>query len=254
MDVHRPEAKINDPKYTFYPESRFGGYTDVDQVVTFYTRVRALIKPTDHLLDVGCGRGKQADDPIPTRRQLKTLTGAGANLLGVDVDPAAAQNPLLDEFRLIGPDGRWPVDDDSIDLTVSDYVLEHVDRPDQFFDECRRVLRPGGYLCMRTTNALSYFGIAARLAPNPAHAALIDRLYVDPRDKRDVFATSYRCNTIRSIRRALDRVDFEHCVYGYQSDPAHFGFFKPLYALGVLHQRHAPKVIKPAVFVFARRR
>ena len=247
-------AGRRDPKYIFYRESRFGGYADIDQLVTFYTRVRGLIKAGDTVLDVGCGRGKQADEPVPVRRQLKDLSGTGACLIGIDVDPGAAQNPFLDKFLLIGADGRWPLPDSSVDLAVCDYVVEHVDNPDQFLDESRRVLRPGGYLCMRTTNLLSYFGLVTRLIPNKSHAGIIQRLYVTPRPEQDVFPTQYRCNTVRALRRALERRDFDHCVYGYQSDPAHFGFFTPLYAMGVLHQRYAPKRIRPAIFVFAQRR
>jgi hypothetical protein len=44
---------------------------------------------------------------------------------------------------------------------------------------------------------------------------------------------------------------FDHCVYGCQSEPAHYGFSRMLYALGVLHQRLVPAAIKPAIFAFA---
>jgi hypothetical protein len=37
-----------DPKFRHYPEARFGGFADVDQVTVFYTRVRALIEPSVH--------------------------------------------------------------------------------------------------------------------------------------------------------------------------------------------------------------
>jgi hypothetical protein len=60
-------------------------------------------------------------------------------------------------------------------------------------------------------------------------------------------------NTLRAVRSMLERNGFRHCVYGYQSDPAHFGFSRILYAFGVLHQRIAPGAIKPAIFAFAER-
>jgi SAM-dependent methyltransferase len=243
-----------DPKLRHYPESRFGGFTDSDQVVAFYTRVRALMRSSFTVLDIGCGRGKQAPDLSPVQCELKTLRTGCAKVVGIDVDPAARHNPLVDEFHLIGADGIWPLADASVDLAVSDYVLEHVERPDQFFSECRRVIKPGGYLCMRTTNAMSYFGVASRLTPNSAHAAIIQRTYVRPRAEADVFPTRYRCNTVGAVRRILRRHGFEHCVYGYQSEPAHFGFSRVLYFLGVLHQRYAPRRIKTSIFVFARRR
>jgi hypothetical protein len=113
------------------------------------------------------------------------------------------------------------------------------------------VLRPGGILCVRTTNVLSYFGLASLLTPNIVHAAIISRVYTRPRPTADIFPTRYRCNTLRAVRRMLDRNGFRHSVYGYQSDPAHFGFSRILYAFGVVHQRLAPGAVKPAIFGFA---
>jgi SAM-dependent methyltransferase len=251
--IDLPEA-ASDPKYRHYPETRFGGFSDIDQVIVFYTRVRALMDPWFTVLDIGCGRGKQLDDPVPTRRRLKTLNDACDRVIGIDVDPNAAKNPVVDEFHLLEPRSPWPIGDGAIDLALSDYVLEHVEDPQGFFSECRRVIRPGGYLCMRTTNVLSYYGIASKLLPDVAHPSVIRRVYTKPRADRDIFRTRYRCNTIAAVRRMLDRFDFDHCVYGYQSDPAHFAFSPTLYALGVLHQRVAPTRIRPAIFIFAQRR
>lgn len=42
----------------YYPESRFGGFTDVDGTVAFYTRVQSLVEAGSVVLDVGCGRGE----------------------------------------------------------------------------------------------------------------------------------------------------------------------------------------------------
>jgi SAM-dependent methyltransferase len=248
-----PNGRV-DPKLRYYPESRFGGFSDIDQLVVFYTRVHALLEPSFTVLDIGCGRGRHGTQGIAMRRRLAILKDDCAKVIGIDVDPGAQHNPFVDEFHLIGADSTWPLDDASVDLAISDYVLEHVENVDLFFSECRRVIKPGGYLCMRTTNALSYFGLAARLTPNRAHAAIVQRVYIQPRQEVDVFPTRYRCNTVRAVRRILDRHGFEHCVYGYQSDPAHFGFSRFLYFLGVLHQRYAPRRIRTAIFVFARRR
>jgi SAM-dependent methyltransferase len=246
--------RSDDPKLTHYPEARFGGFSDVDQVVIFYTRVRALLGTQSIVLDVGCGRGKAAGDPTPMRRRLKDLRDASAQVIGIDVDPEGESNPMVSEFRPITANGRWPVADASIDLVLADYVLEHVDDPDSFFAECRRVCKAGGYVCIRTTNARSYFALASRLTPNASHAGIIQRVYRNPRPADDVFPTLYRCNTVGKLRSALTANGFDACVYGFQSDPAHFGFSRPLYALGVAHQRFAPKGLKPALFAFARLR
>ena len=118
-----------------------------------YQRVNALLKPSSVVLDVGCGRGKDVQDPVESRAKLRTLRGKCASVIGIDSDVAAAANPAVDEFRHISGK-QWPVDREAIDLCLVDSVLEHVSDPDAFFAECRRVVKPGGYLCIRTPNSL----------------------------------------------------------------------------------------------------
>jgi hypothetical protein len=45
----------------FYPETRFAGFTHIDGTIAFYTRVNALLKRTDVVLDIG--QGRLAGDP-----------------------------------------------------------------------------------------------------------------------------------------------------------------------------------------------
>jgi len=237
----------------YYPESRFGGFTDVDGTIAFYMRVRSLIAPDAVVLDIGCGRGAFADDPVQVRRELRIFKGHCKRVIGIDVDARAKQHPFLDEFRLIeGP--RWPVEDASVDLCVNDFVLEHVTDPGQFFAECSRVTRPGGYVCIRTPNALNYISLLARLVPNRRHAAVLDKVLYADRPEEDTFPTVFRCNTTRRLRRALSRHGFEPCVYGFEAEPYHLGFCRPAYLCGVLHQRFAPRYFKTTLFAFARRK
>src|SRR5205807_9925754 len=132
----------------FHPETEFGGFTDLDSSVIFYARVRQLLTAEAVAVDVGCGRGTQSDDPVKVRRELRILRGHCREVIGIDVDPDARNNPFLDEFRLIEPSGRWPLADASADVAVADFVLEHVADPDAFFAEAARVLRPEGVICI----------------------------------------------------------------------------------------------------------
>jgi hypothetical protein len=96
---------------TFYPESNFGGFSDIDGTVVFYTRVNALVQPSFRVVNFGCGRGACAEDPVTFRRNLSSsLKGKVAKVIGLDVDPAGFDNPTLDEFRLVTPDGLWPLE------------------------------------------------------------------------------------------------------------------------------------------------
>ena len=139
----------------FYPESKFGGYSDIDGTIAFYLRVNSLIKPEFEVLDIGCGRGEYQEDPVDIRSSLRVLKGKVKKVSGLDVDDAGFNNPYIDEFHLLKGD-EWPIPDQSVDMILTDWVLEHISDPNAFFNEVDRVLKPGGYFCARTTNTVSY--------------------------------------------------------------------------------------------------
>lgn len=236
----------------YYPESRFGGFTDVDGTVVFYSRVNALLTPDATVVDIGCGRGRAVEDPVSFRRDLQIVRGKCASVIGIDPDPGARDNPIVDEFRQLKGE-RWPVEDDQADLCICDNVLEHVSDPEAFFGQCRRILRPGGHLCIRTPNRTSYFGLASSLLPNRFHAKVVSRLQ-QGRQGQDVFPVYYRCNTARAIRRMFRRHRFDGCAYGYEAEPSYAGPSGLLYALAALHRRLAPKAFGLALFAFAVKR
>jgi len=233
----------------FYPEMCFGGFSSHDGTIAFYTRVNALAEPSFVVVDFGCGRGGHAEDPVSFRRRLRCLKGKVAKVIGVDVDASANDNPTIDEFRKLGPGQAWPIEDKSVNLIISDCVLEHLQEPRTLFSEARRVLVPGGFLCIRTTNVLGYVGAASRLVPNRRHAALVTRLQRS-RKPADVFPTLYKCNTIRAVRREMAKHGFRSVVYGHTPEPSYLSFSKLAYAVGVLHQRLAPSALSLTIFAF----
>lgn len=235
----------------YYPESRFGGFTKVDGTIVFYSRVNALLQASSVVVDIGCGHGAYVSDPVEYRRQLRILKGKCRKVVGIDIDPRASKNPFIDEFHAIDSD-RWPIDDSQADMCISDNVLEHVADPDHFFSEVRRILKPGGHICIRTPNVLSYFGLISRLVPNRQHPNVLGKVK-DGVQARDVFPALYRCNTLRSIAKTLTKYGFEYHVYGYDAEPSYLSFSRFLYFLGVLHQRYAPEVLKVGIHAFGRK-
>lgn len=111
------------------------------------------------MLDVGCGNGQLL---LAFARYLPALTGKTLDPLGLEVSDSAVQRPGFfaeteQRLRAGAPEydwqqrlffGRstdeWPVEDDSIDLLVTNHVLEHVENLHRFFAETKRVLRPNG--------------------------------------------------------------------------------------------------------------
>ncbi|HMQ70824.1 MAG: class I SAM-dependent methyltransferase [Candidatus Competibacter sp.] len=237
-------------KEKFYPEAQFGGFTDIDGTMAFFNRVNSLLKPSFVILDVGCGRGSYAEDSVQIRRNLRIIQGKVSKVIGIDVDQNAQHNPFLDEFHLI-QGNSWPLDDNSIDLIICDNVLEHVCNPDTFFAEIYRVLKHNGLLCIRTPNRWSYIALAATVIPNKYHSK-VTSIVQDGRKDEDVFPTVYKCNSVKRLRRIMNKNGFEHVVYGYEAEPSYLSFSGVAYFLGVLHQKFAPGFLKPAIFAFGR--
>jgi SAM-dependent methyltransferase len=233
---------------TFYPESSFGGFSDIDGAIAFYARINALIKSSFRIVDFGCGRGVTSEDPVIFRRNLACLKGKVAKVIGLDVDIAGSNNPMLDDFHRLGND-LWPLENKSVDLVIADHVIEHLPNPEMFFSEAKRVLVQGGYLCLRTPNVLGYVGIASKLAPNMYHKRLLANARKG-RKEEDTFPTLYRCNTVWAIKRQLTTSGFRAVVYGYDSEPNYLNFSKLAYSLGVLHQKFAPGFLRLVIFGF----
>jgi SAM-dependent methyltransferase len=236
-----------------YPEIEFGGFSDVDGTVTFYARVSALLRPDMSLVDFGCGRGAQAEDPVVYRRNLRIFRGRVRRVIGVDVDGVGIKNPTIDEFRLLAPGGIWPIESFSIDLVFSNFVMEHLPDPDLFFSEAVRVLRKGGYLRLRTPNVWGYVAVAARLIPERLHKKVLRRAQPE-RKEEDIFPALYRCNSLAKLRGQLSKHGFEGIAYGYESEPAYLNFWGIAYRMGVLIHKFLPGRFRSSIFVFARTR
>jgi SAM-dependent methyltransferase len=107
-----------------------------------------LEKPA--MLDVGCGVG--SFHPL--------LRGMVGRLCGIDVSSACVAQARADnrdvDYRAF--DGsNFPFDDSGFDLVTAICVLHHVAPAEwaHFIDEMRRVVRPGGLICLIEHNPLN---------------------------------------------------------------------------------------------------
>jgi len=235
-----------------YPERRFGGFSRVDGTIAFYTRIAGLLNETTRVLDIGCGRGQVSEDPCRIRRQLCDPRGEQRHVLGIDVDDAARVNPIIDEYRPIENVDVWPVDSNSIDVAIANSVVEHVAHPERFFGEAFRVLKPGGYLAVRTYNTWSYVGIASRLVPNSLHAAVTSKVQ-KTRKHEDVFPTLYRCNTRRKLTSAMRRAGLDAYVYAIETEPNYLQFSRILYRLGAIAHSVMPPAFRWTLLAFGQK-
>ncbi len=223
----------------------------LDSAHVFMVSAQAVAARARVVVEVGCGRGTLVDLDQPGG-PWQDLRGEGRTVIGIDIEDTGKQNPVIDEFRLIGPDGHWPLGDESADLAVSDFVLEHVADPEDFVRELARVLRPGGMFIARTISRTSPLAAIARVVPNHRHASTVAHLQPG-RDALDVFPTTYNMNTRKDLARLLD-ADFEWAVARRTGLEQYFKPWPHVRRLVAATERHLPTAMWMALVVFAKRR
>src|SRR3546814_21093337 len=95
--------------------------------------------------------------------------------------------------HVLDASGKLPFEADAFDLIVSDYVFEHVDDASAVARELQRVLRPGGWIAVRTPNRFGYLKLAASLVPNKWHDPVLGFVQ-PPRTTFYTFPTQHRPN------------------------------------------------------------
>lgn len=98
---------------------------------------RYNMKPGMRLLEAGCGRGEF----------LRGFANLQLEVVGVDRCPSAVafQKEIRIETADIENDGL-PFGDSTFDVIYSKSLVEHFVNPEPYFQESRRVLKPGGIL------------------------------------------------------------------------------------------------------------
>ena len=157
-----------------------------DGMYEYKRRVGQRVRPGMRLLHVGCGWDK-AGVTRPYKDQCEVI--------GLDPDPAVAER--FHSAFVLGTAEELPFEAASFDLALSEYVLEHVERPEAAFAEVGRVLKPGGRFVALTPNRHSYKALAAELTPHRLHQWLNKRLRGF--DEADIYPTVYRANTTRRL-------------------------------------------------------
>jgi len=230
-------------------EEMLGGFTTGDGTIEFFTRINAILEPHFTVLDYGAGRGSWYFSEYGYKNRLHTIKGKVASFICADIDEAVLSNPTSDRNILMSGD-RVPLEDHSVDVIVSDFVLEHILDVRRFEQEISRLLKPGGYFCARTPHALHYVSWFARLIRNTRHASVL-RMIQPARHAEDVFPTAYRLNTLRKIDTVFR--NWTNYSYVYASEPSYFFGSRLIYRLFVLLHAILPKALTGNVFVFLRK-
>jgi SAM-dependent methyltransferase len=190
----------------------------------FNREARRLASPDSVVLHAGCG----ADSSIGFR------TAARATI-GIDIDKWVFQNSDLD-MAATGDLAHLPLENKCVDLVASRWVLEHLHRPDLFFREAARVLRPRGYLLVLTTNLSHYFALAVKIVPFGTQRWFVQEVLGGNAD--EVFPTFYQANTPRRIRSLATQAGLvEEQLHMLEGAPSILSFSPVVYLAGIAYER-----------------
>ena len=237
-----------------HPEIGAGGFMAYDGTVAFYARIDALLSPDMIVLDYGAGRGAWVhDDVCPYRRKICSLRGRVRKVIGCDVDPIVLTNPSLEEAILMQPDQQLQLPDESIDLIIADYVVEHIENPVPFAREIYRLLSPGGWFCARTPSKYHYVSMISSVLPSRLGRRAVEKAQPN-RKKEDVFSAFYRINTVSAVSQWFMQSRFDNHSYFYSFEPQYHFDNKIVYrGFRFLHWL-LPPAMTGNLFLFVRKR
>jgi SAM-dependent methyltransferase len=171
---------------TFYATDR--GF--VDGTTEFHNLCASVCRKGARILEIGAG---------PSNATSTFLASLG-ELHGMDPDVSVKQNSALRSATVLVGD-RFPLDDESFDVCVSNFVCEHVLEPAVHLAEVRRVLVPGGAYVFRTPNRFHYVAGVSALTPHWFHELVANRLRNLESGAHDPYPTHYRMNSQGRVRQ-----------------------------------------------------
>ncbi len=242
----------------FYPGSVRLGVSPVDGTAQFYRTINQILPDQATVLDFGAGRGAEFDDPDPWYRALVGGAPKVIRRCGCDVDPVVLDNAHLDEARVLrsADDFCIPWPDEGFDAVIADWVVEHLPAPGETFREILRVLKPGGWLCLRTPNRWHYaYLVAALVAGTPIEDRLL-RIAQPARKEADVFPKKYKANTRPALTRHLTAAGFDTVtIVPSEPEAAYLNFHAATAVIGGIYHRIALAGLVPRAVLlgFARK-
>ena len=212
----------------WYPDQQKNG------TLIFYDWVRQHTNSQQTVLNLGAGPA--------SKNPLKVFRGEVARVVGADIDPIVLANDELDESYVV--DGvRLPFEDNAIDIVLSDFVLEHIEFPEQFIKEVWRVLKPGGSFFFRTPNKYHYVSLIARCTAHWFHELIVNRARGLESDSHEPYQTYYRLNSKREIRKLAKKAGFSQVDLRYvECEPSYLVFSTIPFLAGVLYERTVNQV------------
>ena len=196
----------------------------IDYNLIFYDWVRPFIFKGSVALDLGAGAG------LNTAYDFANIAH---RMIGIDLDPRIMQNPNIKEPLCMNfYENQFP--DNMFDVVFANSVIEHIEHPELFLSEVKRILKPDGYFFCRTPNILHYAMILSKYTPYWFHKFYCG---LSGRDYEDTFPTYYRMNSEKQIAELGRKLGFEYEIKTFEGQPDYLFLDPVTFMMGVGYER-----------------
>jgi ubiquinone/menaquinone biosynthesis C-methylase UbiE len=171
---------------------RIPGYIFSNDV--FENWIKESLKKDSVWIDAGCGSNSLTDE-----FSIYSKSGTGIDMT---VHPE-----LKNAGKFIKSDlANLPLENESIDVIVSNMVVEHLAEPHNALAEFYRILKPGGDFIFRTTNRYYPTQFFGHLFSKKTKDRIINRVFGV--ESHDIFSTHYKLNSLKKIKKTLPAEGF----------------------------------------------
>lgn len=167
---------------------------------TVFNNILADLQDPSHCcLDVGCGENSELVDEL--KFKLKT----GTDLI-LPNDKKSLPIPFIqaDLYNL-------PFKNNSFNLVILRFVVEHIQHPEKSFAEIQRILNPEGKVLIMTTNICSPLIFIPKLLPYSLRKKIILKLFGAADD--DIFPTYHRLNSRNAFLKNMSSFKIQKWKY-----------------------------------------
>ncbi len=208
----------------FYPDFKTAGYYYRDYL-------RKTLNKKSIVLDAGCG----------SRGILYEFKGDCKKIIGVDRDRELLwRNKFVDE-KIEADLASIPLESESIDIVVAEFVLEHLKKPKDVFKEINRILKPGGVFIFLTPNVLNPIMGTSKFLPHFLHKFFLTKVL---KKKIKAHQTFYKTNSYTNLVKGFNGAGFEGVEIVRAGNPEYLGFCKPLVVFSVLFDKFLNSKLK----------
>ncbi|PIW60165.1 MAG: hypothetical protein COW13_03930, partial [Candidatus Omnitrophica bacterium CG12_big_fil_rev_8_21_14_0_65_50_5] len=165
-----------------------------DLIISDISSMPTSGRPT--LLDIGCGKGFDCDLTLS-----EEMAKSAGRIIGIEPDPNVRLAPYFTETHQCIFE-QAPLPSSSVDLAWAVMVLEHLERPELFWDKLSQVLKPGGIFWGITVDARHWFVWGSQMMESLRVKDAYLNVVRGTRgvDRYENYPVYYRSNTLKALR------------------------------------------------------